>query len=132
MICKKFLRLAQKSREPRGPQMVSTVEQAQDWLGFLLRQESRGPGDTDNAMARLARRTGLPRSTLWALRYRPPKDVLASVYLTLRGAYEAEHERQIARLHHDLTAARQAGRADAALVRAAAALAGASLEGVAP
>ena len=109
--------------------MLTTVEQARDWTEFLIRAEARGPGDTDNAINRVSRRYGVPRATIWGLRYRPPKDIFASAYLRLRDAYEAEHERQIERLRHDLEMARQAGRADARLVRAAAAVGGEEGEG---
>ena len=104
---------------------ASVVSEAKGWAGFLVHSESRGPGDTDNAMRRVARRYGLPHSTLWALRYRAPKDLLASVYLKLRSAYEAEHERQLARLADDLARTRQQTGAHTILYRAAAAVAGA-------
>jgi len=63
VVHKKFLRVEQ---------MLTTVEQAQSWTDFLIRSEARATGDTDNAMDRVARRYGVPRSTLWGLRYRPP------------------------------------------------------------
>ncbi len=102
---------------------ASVVSEAKGWANFLVRSESHGPGDTDNAMRRVARRYGLPNSTLWALRYRAPKDLLASVYLKLRSAYQAEHERQLARLADDLARTRQEAGAHSILYRAAAVLA---------
>ena len=118
MVRKKSLREEQMSE-------ASVVNEAKGWAGFLVRSESRGPGDTDNAMRRVARRYGVPHSTLWALRYRAPKDLLASVYLRLRAAYEAERERQLARLADDLAETRRKTGAHSHLYRAAAVVAGA-------
>jgi hypothetical protein len=92
-VCKKFLQQAQKSPE---------VDQAAEWARELVRMEARGPGDLPNAMDRIERRHGLPPRTLWALRYRTPKDIFASVYNRLRAAYEGERQRQIRKLQHEL------------------------------
>ena len=58
----------------------------------LVRREARGPGDWLNAVRRLAREFGLPYAKLWAVLYRPPKDISASVYIAIVDAY-AEQER---------------------------------------
>ena len=82
---------------------LSVVDDAVNWADLLVRREHRGPGDTiDAARLRAARKHHVPERTLWALRYRRPKDLLASVYLKIKLAYEAECERQEARLRHEL------------------------------
>lgn len=53
-------------------------------------------------MRRVASRIGVPYSTLWALRYRPPKDMMVSVYQKIQMALEAERQRQLKRLIHDI------------------------------
>lgn len=68
-----------------------------------MQRTYRGPGDTIEAASyRAEQKYGVPQQTLWALRYRKPKDVLASIYLKLKAAYEAECGRQEARLRHEL------------------------------
>jgi hypothetical protein len=103
------------------------VDSAARWAEALVKAESRGPGDLDNARRRIARRHGLSHSILWRLRYRRPRDVLASVYFTLRSAYETECARQIDRLAHELEVTKAIAGADGRAVRAAQALVDASL-----
>lgn len=81
---------------------TAEVAQARDWATKLVRSESRGPGDTDNAMRRLARRYGLDYGALWGLRYRPPRRIFADTYNALAAAYTAECERQMRALEHEL------------------------------
>ena len=84
------------------PQMVTAeVTQAKAFAGALLRWESRGPGDTDNAMRRLSRRHGIEYGQLWSLRYRAPKRIWADVLNKIALAYEAERQRQLRALQHD-------------------------------
>ena len=109
--------------------MVATaVDHAGEWAKALVTRESRGPGDMEGAMRRVATRYGLPWRTLWALRYRPPKDIAASIYLTLQDAYRRECERQFKALQHELGLTETTNEAAAALARAAARMGGA--EGV--
>lgn len=81
---------------------VSTVDMAAGWADRLVKFESRGPGDLDGAMRRVARRHGLNYTLFWKLRYRRPKDVMASAFFTLRDAYRAECARQQGRLADEL------------------------------
>lgn len=84
---------------------MSTVEyrdEAKGWARDLVARESRGPGDTENAMRRIEARYGIPFGVIWSLRYRPPRDIMASVYFRLRAAYEDACERQMRALAHDL------------------------------
>lgn len=100
---------------------MSSVEyrdQARGWARDLVLRESRGPGDTDNAMRRVEARYGISFGVLWALRYRAPKDIMASVYFRLRAAYEDACERQLRALQHELTVAK-ASWPDSNSVRAA-------------
>ena len=83
-------------------QMSSAVQQAQKWANALVLRESRGPGDMPNAMDRLERRYGVARGLLWALRYRPPKDILVGAYLSVRNAYLADCQRQKRLLEHEI------------------------------
>jgi hypothetical protein len=113
-VCKKFLQQEQKSPE---------VDEAAEWARELVRMEARGPGDLPNAMDRIERRHGLPPRTLWALRYRAPKDIFASVYNRLRAAYEGERQRQLRQLQHEFILTKAlAGASDPAVAAAEAAL----------
>lgn len=77
--------------------------EAAEWAGKLIEKAHRGPGDTvDAAMHRVSVKHQIDHSTLWRLRYRKPKDVLASVWKQVRAAYQAEIEHQEARLAHEL------------------------------
>jgi len=104
----------------------AVVNEAATWAETLLQRSYRGPGDTiEAATYRAEQKYGVPAQTFWALRYRKPKDILASVYRTLQAAYEAECGRQEARLRHEIEMARalQGGAAlEAAISEAEAAL----------
>ena len=106
---------------------AALVDQAKSWADGLVKQESRGPGDLARAMRRVAGRHGLTYSILWGLRYRPPKDVPASVFIALREAYLAACERQAKRLQDEIAIHAAAG-ADPRHLRAVAAAAGALVE----
>ncbi len=43
-----------------GGRMTETAATARSWANELLRRESRGPGDMENAMRRLETRYGIP------------------------------------------------------------------------
>src|SRR6185312_378892 len=81
---------------------VAVVDQATNWARRMTQSEARGPGDIENAWRRLEGRYGVPWRTFWSLRYRPPREIAASVYLRLKAAYAAECERQIRRLEHEI------------------------------
>ena len=85
------------------------VDEARSHLDSLLRAESRGPGDFLPAMRRLARRERVSYSALWALRYRPGKDIYASVFFKLRQAHADACQRQLQHLEHELALAEAAG-----------------------
>lgn len=112
-VCKTSL------REAQTPEPNEIVEEAAAWAEAMVSREARGPGDLPNAMERIARRYGIPHSVLWSLRYRRPKDLFASVYFKLRAAYEAECERQLRQLQHELEITKaRAGAAHPAVVAA--------------
>jgi len=111
------------------------VMRARTAFDDLLRFETRGPGDTANAMRRIATRAAVPFGKLWALRYRPPKEIASHVLARIEAAHAAECERQLRRLAHDVEvtaaiagAAHPAVRAGEAVLRAA----GRPVEGAAP
>jgi len=81
--------------------VTAEVTQAKAFAGALLRWESRGPGDTENAMRRIARRHGIEYGQLWSLRYRAPKRIWADVLTKIALAYDAERDRQLRALKHD-------------------------------
>lgn len=95
---------------------MSAVDAASSWTEAMVRRESRGHGDADNALQRLSRRYGISYRTLWGLKYRKPKDLLASVYLKLQSAYEAELERQKRLLANEIAIAKAKGWASPNLV----------------
>lgn len=91
--------------------------QAADWVSDLIRLESRGPGDTENAMRRLSSRHGIEYGQLWSLRYRKPRRIWADIYGAIRAARDAEIRKQIGRLEHDLEISRQVAGPDHSAVR---------------
>jgi len=101
---------------------VNTVEQSALWARELTRREARGPGDIESAWHRLQARYGVPFRTFWALRYRPPKTIAADLYLRLCAAYQAECDRQMRKLRHELEITKATAGAAAASVVAAAAV----------
>lgn len=107
--CKNPLRETQK----RGAAMsdASYVADARSWADYLVRAEFRGPGDTiDAAMGRVERRHRIGHALLWGLRYRPPKDIMVSLYMRLRDAYEAEIAKLDRRLSDEIRVAELSGR----------------------
>ncbi|GJE29761.1 hypothetical protein [Methylobacterium organophilum] len=99
------------------------ITRAQLFAADLLRFETRGPGDTANAMRRVAQRAAVPFSKLWALRYRPPKAVASHILSALEAAHAREVERQLRKLAHDAEiTARIAGPSHPAVVAAEAVL----------
>ena len=83
------------------------VARASRWAEALWNKVYLGLGDTQEAaMHRAEQRYGVPAQTFWALRYRKPKDLAASVYMRLMLAYEAECDRQEAKLAHELAIAK--------------------------
>lgn len=81
---------------------MSYVDQAAEWAKELTRSETRGPGDLPRAWQRLEARYGISEHTFWSLRYRKPQDIAVSIYMRLQAAYQAECERQMRRLEHEL------------------------------
>ena len=96
-MCKKSLQGSKMSD-------VAFVEQAIDWSRQLTRMKARGPGDTENAMRQIEREHGIDYSALWTLRYRPErfKDIGVGLYTRLQAAYQAECERQMRKMRHEL------------------------------
>lgn len=79
------------------------VSEAKGWSETLLSRVHQGPGDTvEAAMYRAEQKYGVPAQAFWNLRYRRPKDILVSVYMRLKAAYDHECGRQEAKLRHEL------------------------------
>ena len=104
--------------------MPCAVTEAREWARFLVNRESRGPGDRENAIKRVARHSGLTHGFIWSLLYKPPKDMLVSKYESLRRAVVAECERQENALRHEREITEAKSLIGKALVSAADALAG--------
>ncbi len=82
---------------------VEGVNEAKGWANHLIAAHHRGPGDTtDAAIHRAAVKHGLDPKLLWRLRYRTPKSMLIGAWKRIKAAYDAECERQEARLRHEL------------------------------
>lgn len=118
-MCKDRLR----SREMSA---AAFVDQARDWAREIVNADVRGPGDLENAMRRVEQRYGLPFASLWALRYRPPKDVGVSIYTKLQAAHADVCERQMRKFRDELDRTKATGWLGETLIRAADSLAGAS------
>jgi hypothetical protein len=96
----------------RGVQKMTDaayVADARRWAGAIIDRERSGGRKMADALERAADRLGVERGVLWSLRYRPPSDIMVSVYMRLRAAYENECERQEAKLAHELMLAKAVG-----------------------
>lgn len=92
---KSSLRLMQTAGMPMSTS-EAIVRLAQTWTAEMLHWESRGPGDMEPAMTRLANRhSGVTKGLLWNLRYRPPKRIWGDALIAIRAAYEKERQRQL-------------------------------------
>lgn len=90
------------------PDADKLVDQAATWSTKLWEKAHAGMGDTQEAaMYRAAEKYRVDPGTFWALRYRRPKDILASIYFRLKAAYDAECGRQEAKLRHELEVTKQ-------------------------
>lgn len=116
---------------PDANEIDETVVQSRKWADALVLRHYTGRGDMDAAMDRAEQRYGVSAQTLWALRYRPPKEIFASIYLRLKAVYEAEVAAQEARLRHEIEVMRRVrgNVSTAALVDEAEALLGTAKSG---
>lgn len=86
------------------------VAEARDWSRKIVNAEmGRGAPTLDEAMQRASMRHGIDHGVFWGLRYRPPQDILTSIYFRLKAAYEAEVARQERLLRHEMEMAEAAG-----------------------
>lgn len=100
------------------------VEDARQKSSWMINRETRGPGDMENAMRRIAGRCGVSYSALWRLRYRKPPDIMISFYSRICEAYDEECERQRRLLEHELSISRAKTRLGQDIIGASAALVG--------
>lgn len=80
------------------------LDRAANWADLMVKRESRGPGDIDNARHRVAQRHGVPYSTFFALKWRKPKcpQRIRGIYEQMREAYLNECKRQVACLEQEI------------------------------
>jgi len=102
------------------------LDEAAEWSKSLTRMRARGPGDTENAMRAIERDYGVDYWTLWRLRYRRSalKDIGVTAYMKLKAAHQAECERQLRKLQHDIARTEATAGANRTVVDAAKALVG--------
>lgn len=100
------------------------LDQAALWSKDLTRMRARGPGDIENAMRAIERDYGVDYWFIYQLRYKRDrlKFMSISVYERLKAAYQAECERQLQRLRHEITITEKIAGPDSAVVHAATAL----------
>lgn len=98
------------------------VDEAAHKADWLVQRESRGPGDLENAMRRVASKYDIPFSALWSLRYRKPNDLVTSIFFAIRSAYDAECDRQMRLLQHEIQITKAKAGPSANSVRSAEAL----------
>lgn len=100
---KKSLQLEQVMSDLTVSSEAEAVGRAAGWANALLEAVHRGPSDNiEAAMHRAERAYGVPATTFWALRYRPPKVMAVAAWLHLKSAYDNHCAAQGARLRHEL------------------------------
>jgi hypothetical protein len=97
------------------------IDQAAGWSKDLTRLRARGPGDIENAMRAIERDYGIDYWTQWRLRYRKSqiRDIGVSIYMRLHAAYQAECERQMRKMRHEIDITKAIAGASAPAVVAA-------------
>ncbi|MER9652462.1 hypothetical protein NKJ26_02955 [Mesorhizobium sp. M0152] len=70
--------------------MKDYIAKAAKMTKEMVKLETEGTGDTDNAMRRLSDRHKLPYQLLWNLRFRPPKSIAYDLVLFIAEAYRKE------------------------------------------
>ena len=106
---------------------VAYIDAAEQWSKDLTRMKARGSnGDILGAMRQIEREYGVDYWTIWKLRYRRStiKDIGVSIYMRLQAAYQAECEKQLRKLEHEIEITEAIAGADSDAVRAAKALVG--------
>jgi len=93
-------------------QAMSTVEQAGNLVRRMVETETRGWGDSENALSRLEARYGLPFWTLNRLRTGRAKTVEAGVFARIRAAYLDLCQSQVQRLQHEIAIEKALGEDD--------------------
>ncbi|WP_342711530.1 hypothetical protein AAFG13_06720 [Bradyrhizobium sp. B124] len=80
------------------------LDEAVKWSKDLTKMRVRGPGDTERAMRSIEREYGVEYGVLWRLRYRRSqlKDIGVTAYMRLKAAYQAECQRQLRMLKHEI------------------------------
>ena len=104
--------------------MSKAVEVAQEWVKFMIQHESKGAGDTINAMRRLSQRHKIPYSTMWSLKYKPPADLFVTIFEKLKDAYENEIARAEKSIEHERKLSEAKNRFGKAIYRVGDVLAG--------
>lgn len=119
-MIKKFLSERQKMTD------CAYIEEAANWSRELTRMKARGPGDLENAMRSVEREYSVDYWAQWQLRYRRSqiKSLSVSIYMRLKAAYEAECERQMRKLAHEVEITKAITGASHAAVVAAEAVVG--------
>ena len=82
-------------------QKMSSAELAGGYVRRMVENETRGWGDTENALSRLEIKYGLPFWTLNNLRTGRAKTVEATLYEKIRSAFADQCARHAARLLHE-------------------------------
>lgn len=80
---------------------MSTAEVASGYVRRMVENETRGWGDTDNALTRLEAKYGLPFWSLQNLRTGRAKTVEATLYNRIKAAFVDHCGKHAARLLHE-------------------------------
>lgn len=87
---------------------------ARHWADAVIEQAHRESDvPVEDAIVAAARKSKIPRSVLWALRYRPPKELGVRVFFQLKRAYRQILQRQEAKLELEIEVARHLPHTDA-------------------
>jgi len=88
--------------------VMSSAEVATGFVRRMVENETRGWGDTDNALTRLEARYGLPFWSLQNLRTGRAKTVEATLFDRIKAAFVDHCGKHAARLLHDAEMAKEA------------------------
>jgi hypothetical protein len=104
MACRESQHQAHQEREMSSVDMAG---QASSFVRRMVENETRGWGDTDNALNRLEAKYGLPFWSLQNLRTGRAKTVEASLFNRIKAAFVDHCGKQAARLLHEADMAKE-------------------------